>query len=464
MLVDFEVENFRSYRDARRFSLVASPLVEAFPQNVFATPDPDIKLLKTAAIFGPNGSGKSNLLIGMNLLSDMIRPPVGGHSVEMNLLGDVIRLPVGGRSVEMRLLPFVPESSLAKKPIRFRVRFFVEHMLFEYRIAVTSFAVEEEHLTAYVNGQAQHWFNRNGDDLLFPSPKLKGPKVKLKEMTKAWMPFLSLAATFNEQLAIAAHGLINNLGTLSVPRSVLALLCASNNYGSVETTSRRHLEDGDFRSWANSFIRHADIGIESIEVNLKDKNEIELYFVHSSQDPTGQPVRFGWWTESEGTKELFYRLEPVYEALKKGRVIVLDELRSLHPLMTRELVRLFQDPVTNPKNAQLVFATHDASLLDGRIFRRDQVWFTEKDRSGATDLYSLLDFKPKERDGEEAVSEAGYLRGRYGAIPFFTPFDFPPVLEEIGPGAKDQAGLAAGPESPRTRKGRAKVHPDRDEG
>jgi AAA15 family ATPase/GTPase len=446
MLVDFEVENFRSYREAKRFSLVASPLVEAFPKNVFATPEPDIKLLKTAAIYGPNGSGKSNLLLGMNLLGDMIRPPTGG------------------RYPDSRLAPFVLESSLAKKPIRFRVRFFVEHMLFEYRIAVTSFAVEEEHLTAYVNGQAQHWFERNGDDLLFPSSKLKGPKSKLKEMTQIWMPFLSLAATFNEQLAMVAHWIINNLGTLSVPASAPALPYSSNNYRSVETTALHHHKDLDFRSWANSFIRHADVGIESIDVELKEKNEISLYFIHSSEDPIKQPVRFGWWAESEGTRELFYLLEPVYEALKQGRVIVLDELNSLHPLMTRELVRLFQDPVTNPKNAQLVFATHDASLLDGRIFRRDQVWFTEKDRSGATDLYSLLDFKPKERDGEEAVTEAGYLRGRYGAIPFFTPYNVPAVPNGTTHGGQSAERTPKGSEPSRTRKRGKKVHPDRDGG
>jgi AAA15 family ATPase/GTPase len=119
---------------------------------------------------------------------------------------------------------------------------------------------------------------------------------------------------------------------------------------------------------------------------------------------------------------------PLYEVLSQGELAIVDEFSpSLHPFLVRELIRVFHDSQLNPKGAQLVFATHDFSLLSGSLFRRDQVWFTEKNESGATDLYSLHDIKGV-RDDEPF--EKGYLRGRYGAIPFFGQFDFPPVAEE----------------------------------
>ena len=119
--------------------------------------------------------------------------------------------------------------------------------------------------------------------------------------------------------------------------------------------------------------------------------------------------------ESEGTKKAFALSGPLLHTLQTGRVLFVDELDTrLHPMMTREIVRLFNSNDTNPKNAQLIFATHDANLLDNRFFRRDQIWFTEKNRYGATDLYSLVEYKIR----NDASFEADYIAGKYGAIPY----------------------------------------------
>ena len=125
--------------------------------------------------------------------------------------------------------------------------------------------------------------------------------------------------------------------------------------------------------------------------------------------------------ESNGTQALFRTAGAWFNVLKNGEVLFVDEIdTSLHPLLTRHLVKLFHSSETNPHNAQLVFNTHDTSLLDADIFRRDQVWFVEKDKRGCTHVYPLSEFKPR----KEEVVGRGYLRGRYGALP---------VISEIQP-------------------------------
>ena len=129
--------------------------------------------------------------------------------------------------------------------------------------------------------------------------------------------------------------------------------------------------------------------------------------------------------ESDGTQKFFSFAGPWLDTLKKGYVLVIDELHdSLHPNMVKYLVDLFHNKETNPNNAQLIFTTHETSILNQDVFRRDQIWFCEKDDEQATSLYPLTDFSPR-KDRENI--ELGYLSGRYGALPFIRNFD----LEEV---------------------------------
>jgi uncharacterized protein len=119
--------------------------------------------------------------------------------------------------------------------------------------------------------------------------------------------------------------------------------------------------------------------------------------------------------ESEGTKKLISLSGPLVDTLQRGRILIVDELDArLHPLLTQKIIRLFNDPRSNPNHAQLIFATHDTNLLDNHLLRRDQIWFTEKDRQGASHLYSLADFKVR----NDASFEKDYIQGRFGAIPY----------------------------------------------
>ena len=119
--------------------------------------------------------------------------------------------------------------------------------------------------------------------------------------------------------------------------------------------------------------------------------------------------------ESEGTRKLFAFAAPIITSLKEGRVLLIDELDArLHPLITQSIIKLFNSNDTNAKNAQLIFMTHDTNLLSKKIFRRDQIWFVEKDQYEATDLYSLVEYDIT----DEASFESDYIKGKYGAIPY----------------------------------------------
>jgi hypothetical protein len=128
--------------------------------------------------------------------------------------------------------------------------------------------------------------------------------------------------------------------------------------------------------------------------------------------------------ESEGTRKLFALSALIIDALEHGKTLVIDELDSkLHPFMMTFILNLFHSTEKNPKNAQLIFNTHDVNLLSKRFFRRDQIWFTEKNEYGATELYSLADFKDLTDEGiNNETFQNDYFQGRYGAVPFIGDF------------------------------------------
>jgi len=155
------------------------------------------------------------------------------------------------------------------------------------------------------------------------------------------------------------------------------------------------------------------VGPEGPKFSREEREMLMPQFVHKTEHGS---ATFELHEESQGTQRLYALIAPVLDVLKNGRVLIVDELdSSLHPLLVRRLVRMFHMPEFNPLGAQLFFSTHDTSLLDRTLFRRDQIWFTEKDRDQATGLYPLSDFSPRETE----AWEKGYLIGRYGAVPFF---------------------------------------------
>jgi hypothetical protein len=259
----------------------------------------------------------------------------------------------------------------------------------------------------------------------------------LVEKTRPNALFLSVVAQFNGPIASQVLAWFRKIGIVS----------GLEDLGYRAFTIRQVI-DGKYRDEIIQLVKSLDVGIEDIEgikldkipamipqelpdefrsLLLKSAQEGNLFTVqtqHPKFNAEGHAVGSATFdmdhNESHGTQKLFYLAGPVIDVLSQGIILVIDEMDArLHPLLTRALIQLFNSTKTNPKRAQLVLTTHDTNLLSNKLFRRDQIWFTEKDRFGASHLYSLAEIKLGElKVRNDASYESDYLQGRFGAIPF----------------------------------------------
>jgi AAA15 family ATPase/GTPase len=420
MLVEFSVSNYRSIRDRQTLSLIASQGAEHREHNTWKIADTELRGLRSAVIYGPNASGKTNLLRALLALQQM-----------------VVQSAQGQAGVALPVAPFLLDEATSRAPTEFEIIFYgADGVRYQYGCAVTADRVHREIFTAYPLGRPRTWFERIGsedaDRYSWSFGKhFKGEAAERKvwkEFTRPNALFLSTAIQLNnEQLRPAfnwiAHGLIvavhrtwlnpgltlELMGTDTGKRDVSNFLKAAD-----VGIDRMEIREAEGRG---ASARRLVLGEPQIEIGFEGPDgtrlkQLELLTWHKRAD--GTEVSWSLDDESEGTKKLFELTGGWLRALRNGATVLVDELdRSLHPHITRFLLRLFHG-THNPRNAQLIFTTHDTTLLDVELMRRDQVWFVEKDRSQTSRLYSLLEFSPRK---DEAL-EAGYLRGRYGAIPF----------------------------------------------
>jgi hypothetical protein len=422
MLVEFSVKNFRSFRDEAVLSLAASK-DKAHPDNCFDAGG--VRLLKSAAVYGANASGKSNLVDAVG-------------SMRAVVLSSSRR----GPAEPIEVAPFKLDQRFARQPTEFEVQFVLNGTRYEYGFGVTAKRVTGEWLFAYPSARAQRWFQRTWDattgktDWYLSPIYLRGRKQQLAEETPENVLFLSSAAGRNhEQLRPLYEWFAQYLRV--VPAQV--------RFSHV-TTAEFAREDGT-RKAVLRLLGAADLGISDVAVSERDVLDHEVlvpdelssaekervvsslreqrrYEVRTGhrQAPSGNAVEFELGEESDGTQRLFSLIGPWMESLGLGYTVFVDELHaSLHPLLTRMLVEMFHNPRLNTKGAQLVFTTHDVTLLDNEMLRRDQVWFTEKDPDGNSHLYSLYEYKDRPR--REGAWQKGYLAGRYGSLPVLGGFD-----------------------------------------
>lgn len=232
-----------------------------------------------------------------------------------------------------------------------------------------------------------------------------GKELINKRMVRANALLLSVAAQFNDSVAVDIIKWLNDTTIIS-----------GSHEENIWNMATLRLDDVAMKRRIVDFSRYADLGIENIE-----KVNNTIISTHTQYDDEGNEVKLINFpfkkNESEGTIKYFSLAYPIIDALDNGKRLVIDEFDSkMHPLLTCRIIALFNSKATNPHNAQLVFTTHDTNLLSSNIFRRDQIWFTQKDRYGATELYSLAEYKVR----NDASFEKDYLSGKYGAIPIIS--------------------------------------------
>ncbi|MTJ07740.1 ATP/GTP-binding protein [Anabaena sp. UHCC 0204] len=424
MLVEFSVENYRSIQEKQTLIMVASEDETMLDSNTFSIPNnDDLRLVTSTAIYGPNASGKSNLLKAMQTLKNLVI-----NSASRMQIGD--KLPVEA---------FRLNSESAKKPSSFEVIFIRDDIRYEYGVSLNRERVFEEWLIAYPNEIQQNWFSR---EYLPDNPKfqpdegykwsfgkgLKGEKKRIQRFVRSNSLFISHAAQNNHpqltEVFIFFQDEINILLHIDTPYIV-----DDNNNKNFQNQIAKLLTEADtdiadlkiestpktLNSSLTYFLQQ-EMENRGMNISMKDITDVgklDIITVHKMND-SEQEVEFDIDDESDGTQRLFEIAGLWLYVLEYGEVIFIDELdRSLHPVLSKALIKMFNNPEINKNNAQLIFTTHDTTLLDDEIFRPDQVWFTEKDNS-MTQLYSLLDFRPRENES----LQKGYLLGRYGAIPF----------------------------------------------
>ncbi len=413
MLLDFHVKNFHSLRDEQTLSLVATKDeaykdINTMASGIRAAPS----LLHSVVIYGPNASGKSNLIKALQYMRGVV-----AESASMIQPGQ-----------SFSVQPFRLDTKSSGQPTEFEITFIIDDVRYQYGFALTSKRITNEHLLVYKTFKPQMWFERTyspdtDKDCYEFGPSFKGQKSLWETATRPNALFLSMAVQLNsEQLQPVFDWFINHL-------VIFNDITPLNRDISMQMLQR---PDGkkaicDFLSSADISIAdidlvsrkvsgqkfHFDLAAGKTKVSNEEMEENELRFHHTTDN--GKAV-FGLADESNGTRNLLFLAGPVLEILDKGLTLIVDELdTSLHPLLVRRLVRLFHNSTLNPNGAQLIFTTHDTSLLDSDIFRRDQIWFVEKDSDQISKLYALIEFSPRKNE----ALERGYLMGRYGALPFF---------------------------------------------
>ncbi len=420
MLIEFTVGNFRSFKEPVTLSMVAANTKARDPkvnENNTIIVDDKLTLLTSAAVYGANASGKSNL--------------VGALGFMRRLVIDSSKESRADEPIDYH--PFLLSTVTEDKPSLFQVIFRLDDgITYRYGFEVNGQRVSAEWLFYAPSTKEARLFIRENDDIQIARTFKEGKGLEVKTRSNAL--FLSVAAQWNGAIAIKILSWFSMLAIISG--------LDDNAYGRF---TRERFADGKLKDQIVELIKELDLGISDIFSEEIDKSQVvlpkdmpddlktfvmnninnnsllKIRTVHTKWDADGKPVKsevFGLSeNESEGTQKLFSLAGPLLDALARGRILIVDEMEArLHPLMTRAIIQKFNSLENNPKRAQLIFTTHDTNLLSNKCFRRDQIWFVEKDHQGSSHVYSLAEIKIKVRN--DASFESDYIEGRYGAIPY----------------------------------------------
>ncbi len=420
MIIRFKTGNFKSIKEEVELDFVASNYDKTMLGNLIDLKETGlskVKLVKGLALYGANASGKSNVLDAIKFMAGFI-------------VNSATRIKPGDKT---GVVPFCLDEKSQNSPTSFEITILIDGIRYCYGFSLDDARVHEEHLTAYPKGLAQHWFKRNfvcdKNEYSWDNSESFKLDKDLTSKTRDNCLFLSVGAQFNNQQLTTVYNFFRNS----------LVFFDFSDRGLFPGYTADIIEKQDSKSEVvKRMLRLADFGVCDINV-ISEMKELEqvpnlppslveslkkdgktklrvnrsINFAHAGADNLQGAIEFN--SESAGTKRFFSLSGPFLDILEKGHIVIIDELEtSMHPLLVRELLKLFFSSESNQKGAQIIFSTHNPILLDNEIIRRDQVWLTEKNQTGATFTYPLTNYKP--RNNESLLR--GYLSGRYGAIPF----------------------------------------------
>ena len=411
MLLDFSVRNYRSFYETKSFSMEAqSYSKDASTENVAKVLS--YKVLKSVAFYGANSSGKSNVVNALRTMKSVVL-----SSVKLN------------PNEHLKYEPFLLLKD-NNDPTLFEVTFLKNDFCYRYGFSYNETGIIDEWLFRKTTPRSkeQALFIRESDGIAYEDKRFP-EGIGLESRVNNNRLFLSLCAQLG--------GEISNQ-VISWFETDLGLVSGLNNQEYRESSKILFYKESNESKRALDFFKKLQLGFSEIHIQkslgvigsildgfVSPNKYQKIESVHSLYDKNGDvcgQVKFDFNDkESAGTNKLFDISGEIFSALEYGRVLVIDELDAkMHPLISQQIIKLFNNPETNPKNAQLIFTTHDTHLLSSKLLRRDQIWFTEKNDVEQTDLYCLTDFvlsdgsKPR----NDANIEKNYIAGRYGAIPY----------------------------------------------
>lgn len=445
MLLRFSVSNHKSLRDEVELSLVSSRLKTLLPEGN----DWRSATSRVAAVYGANASGKSNLLDAISYMSTAVRNSAT-------------------RWAE-RPLPYMPfrlDDVHQSAPSNYAMDLIVDGVRYEYGFSIFKGSITSEWLNSYPRGRRRTLFERapSADREFSFSRELPGDNVTAAKTTGPSSLFLSCAANVKHEFL----GRIQHRISRHIPYAR-----HEDNDKNVRLRMVKESLSGDKRAIRQvaALLRLADVGIERLELSEQEPDERLLKVAHAvfasitegnsgnreSQEKAfsevveditrvfsfhhtssaGPPSLFSESDESSGTLAWLSLAVPALSAFRYADTLLIDELNaSLHPRLSAVLVDMFHDPQINPLGAQLVFTTHESTFLSPmqkKPLSTDEVWFTEKNSEGATELFSLDDFSTRTSENHSR----GYLQGRYGAVPIIDTEELRKLFnEENGGGTK----------------------------
>lgn len=430
MLIDFSVQNFSSFNSSQELNMLSSTTTQESCdlQSICEVNKFGIKgVLKSAALFGSNGSGKTNFVGAIRILKTLV-------------LGSLDS--ISESSID-KVIPFLLKEELYDKPSEFEVSFIAEENLYRYGISIVKGEIEEEWLYWTKTTRETMLFHRTKQSVNYNQRSFSEAKLFVKkdgdtwaiEKTKSHVPFLSVLSQFDGEKSSVVTGWFNRLNIISGIREA----------GFKRFTISLFEESSDFKIWALKILKSLQIedvtivedeakfpmpsprkSIDDKELNdvfstLKgylEKNTIKGKSIELIKETSeGEAFSLPLALESEGTRKLIYLLGPLYDVIKNNKILIVDEFDNrFHTLLSKFIIELYNK--NNLGLSQLILTCHDTNLLTNELFRRDQIWFVEKNNNHESKIYSLVEYKEHYTRKEKSYSR-DYLLGKYGAIPLF---------------------------------------------